>query len=886
MFLMYTKAFEKLASALSRGALVLTVNARLTRHLASEYDLSMRRSGKTAWTTAAVMPFYSWASGLWEEHGSAPALTGLRARVLWERLVAADPQSSGSWPSSGVARASFEAMKLMNEYGMELPADDIYLTEEAKALKRWSALYAAELKRLGYIGEAQIASEVKRLIERGVPIPGEVILAGFDEISPAVSAIAGVLARRGSAVTFWPGRDGAPPAFEAGIIRCKDEEDEVIRAARWVRAVYRPGSRIGIIVPDLEQYRKAIIREFTAELSPGSVLPEAPVDPVFNISLGAPLSEEPLVGSALDILSIGDGKEKAALLIRTLGSPFLSGGGALGFAKLDLKLREQNRIEAGLFESKSMLTGEASKRLGEWLFWLKGAGKKQAPGAWAKAFTDLLGRIGWLKGMKLSSREYQALSAWNKALEGFACLDDVLGKVSRSEAASRLASIVRETIHQVETPDADIQVLGLLEATGLWFDHIRVLGCHEYALPSEPSPNPFIPLNIQAAKGVPHATGERELEFARAVTRRLLSSAPSVLVSWPEVTDDREPRVSPFFRDCAVIDEGSLPSSRLLDMPQAVLEEAPLEGPLPVGDEERAALRGGTSILKNQSICPFRAFVIHRLHGAALPETELDLDPKTRGSILHEAMKLFWEDVGGSGRLRELKDSGALGKYIEETASKALLGAKVPPPLSKRFMELEHRRLSTLLMDWAELELQRGVGFRVKTVELEKELEIGGLVIKGRVDRIDELEGGGEVILDYKIGKPRTKDWLTKRPMEPQLLVYSMGCGPSAVSFARVVPGECRFLGIAREDKTLPGVKPYESDKFRLEAGGLDWDGLMSFWKEALEGLAKDFLAGVCDVDPNNLPNDNRACRYCELALLCRVSDGAGSGDEGDDDSY
>src|SRR4030065_580399 len=107
---------------------------------------------------------------------------------------------------------------------MELPADDIYLTEEAKALKRWSALYAAELKRLGYIGEAQIASEVKRLIERGVRVPGR-------------------------------------------------------------------GSRIGIIVPDLEQYRKAIIREFTAELSPGAVLPGAPDDPVFNISLGAPLSE-------------------------------------------------------------------------------------------------------------------------------------------------------------------------------------------------------------------------------------------------------------------------------------------------------------------------------------------------------------------------------------------------------------------------------------------------------------------------------------------------------------------------------------------------------------------------------------------------------------------
>jgi ATP-dependent helicase/nuclease subunit B len=881
---MYTKAFEKLAAALSRGAIVLTVNARLTRHLAAEYDLAMRRSGKTAWTTPAVMPFYSWVSGLWEEYGSIPALTGLRARVLWEKVVTADPQAPGSWPSSAVAGASFEAMRLMSEYGLELPKEEIYLTEEAKALKRWSASYGAELKRFGFIGEAELAFEVKRLIERGAQIPGEIILAGFDELSPAVSSIAGALTRQGAAVTFWPGAEDAAPSGEAGIIPCHDEEDEVIRAARWVRAVYTPGKRIGVIVPDLEQYRKAILREFTAELSPGAVLPEAPETSVFNISLGAPLSEEPLVGSALDILSIGEGKVKAALLLRALSSPFLSGRDALSFSKLDLKLRDENRMEASLFEGKALLHDEgAFLRLTEWLSWLKAAGKKQAPSAWAKAFTDLLGRIGWLKGMKLSSREYQALGAWNKALEGFACLDDVLGKISRAEAVSKFSAIVRETIHQVETPDADIQVLGLLEATGLWFDHIRVLGCHEYALPSEPSPNPFIPRNLQAAKGVPHSTSERELEFAKAITKRLLSSAPSVVVSWPVLSDDRELRVSPFFSGCAVLDEGALPSSRLLDMARAPMEDVPQDAPLPVGAQEKGALRGGTSILKNQSMCPFRAFAIHRLHAIVLPETELDLKSETRGSILHEAMKLFWEDVKDSRRLRELKDSGGLEKYVEAIASKALEGAKVPPPLSKRFMELEHKRLSNLLMDWAELELQRGVGFRVKTVELEKELEIGGLAIKGRVDRIDELEGGGELIIDYKTGSPRTKDWLTKRPMDPQLLVYSIDSAVEAVSFARVVPGECKFLGIAK-DKPLPGMKPYDNDKFRQEAGDLDWDGLMRFWKEALEGLAKDFLAGVCDVDPNNLPNDNRACKYCGLEVLCRASDEDTDGNDDDSD--
>lgn len=877
---MYTGAFEKLISALSRGALVLTVNARLARHLVSEYDLAMRRSGRSAWPTPQIMPFFSWVSGMWEEHGDKPALNGLRASALWERIVEKDPQASAGWPASGVARASYDAYKLIHEYSIELPREDIYLTEEAKALKRWQAAYEAELKRLGYVGEAEVPAEVKRLIERGVDVAGEIVLAGFDELSPVVSAIVEALRRRPVAV--WSPSEDDPPAGEVMTVPCKDEEDEVIRSARWARAIYRPGKRIGFIVPDLERYRGLIIREFTAEIDPAAVLPGKAVNPVFNVSLGAPLIDEPLIGSAIDILSINEGREKAGLLRRALSSPFMAAVDAGDFSTLDLKLREENRLETGLYEIKSLLSGNASKRLGEWLSCLREQRKKQAPSSWARAFTDLLNRIGWLKGMKLSSAEYQALSAWNRALEGLACLDDVLGAISRREAVSRLSSIVRETIHQVETPDADIQVLGVLEATGLWFDHVRVIGCHEYALPSEPSPNPFIPLNLQRAKNLPHSTGERELEFARAVARRLLSSAPSLLVSWPLVSEDRELKVSPLFRDFPAIDEGPLPSARLFDMPAASLEEVPIEGPLPVSDAEKATLRGGTPILKNQSICPFRAFAIHRLHARPLPETGLDLKPETRGNMVHNAMRLFWDDVRDSKRLQELKASGGLQGYIETIAAKVLREAPVPAPLSRCFVELERQRLTSLLMDWAEVELKRETGFKVKTLELEKELTIGGLPIKGRVDRIDELDGGGEVILDYKTGSVELRDWLSERPSDPQLLIYCAGSEFSAVSFARIAPGECRFLGISKDD-ALPGIKPYDSDKFKERAGGLDWEGLMGFWKGALEGLARDFLAGVHDVDPNNGPNDTRACDRCELAILCRFEGHVPHGANGDE---
>lgn len=876
---MYKGAFEKLIPALSRGAAVLTANARLTRHLISEYDFEMRLSGATAWPTPRVMPWTSWLLDLWEEYGREPVLGGLRERMLWERIVKAD--GPGGPAASGIAKPSFEAYRLIHEYSIELP-EDIYLTEEARALRRWQGAFESEMKRLGYIPEAVVAGEVKRLIARGVPVAKEVILAGFDELSPVVSALTGALKARSVAVSFWPGPIDKGQNPNVMTAPCKDEEDEIIRAARWTRSVYSPGKRIGIIVPGLERYRAAIKREFTAELDPASVLPGSERRPVFNMSLGEPLIEEPLVKSAMDVLSIGEGREKTSLLRRALLSPYMAGVDFEAFAALDFTLRDENKLEAGLFEIRSALSGSASRRVGEWLDRLREERKKKAPSAWAKAFAALLSRVGWLNGGKLSSGEYQALSAWNKALEGFAGLDDIAGSITRKEAVDKLSSIVSETIHQIETPDADIQVLGALEASGMWFDHARVLGCHEGAWPPEPSPNPFIPLFIQRAKRLPHSTSERELEFAKAVSARLLWSAPSVIVSWPLVSEDRERKVSPLFSAFPQLEAEAFHSARALDMPLCTLEDGPAEEVLPVGEAEKAELRGGTSILKNQSICPFRAFALHRLHARPLPETSLDLKPETRGSIVHHAMRLFWEDVRDSRRLQELHSSGGLQSYVESIASRALQDAEVPYPLSRRFVELEKKRLTALLMDWAEVELKRETGFTVKTVELERELVIGGLALKGRVDRIDELEGGGELILDYKTGRPDLKDWLSERPMDPQLLIYCAGSKFDAVSFARVAPGECKFVGICKDD-VLPGIRPYGRDRFSEKTGGLGWEALMDFWKNAVEGLARDFLAGINDVDPNNGPSGGRACEYCELVVLCRFS-GHGPREKGEDD--
>ena len=882
---MTNPGLQNIFAAFKRGATVLTANSRLSRHLRAVFDREMAASGLLSWPTPEALPYSSWASSFWQEHGDEPVLGMTASFVLWERVL--DGHGPGrKWPG-GVARASYEAYGLIKEYGIRLP-EDIYLTEEARSLKTWMSSYNEALRSIGCMDNSGVSHRVRGLISKGAPVPKEAVLAGFDEISPAVSSIVAALKSKGTDVWFWPGEGPHTAAKDVRVLPFADPEEEVVQAARWARAAIEPGMTIGFIAPGLEGYRDIIMREFSSELNPASVLPGVEAREVFNISLGRPLSDEPLVAIALEMLSIGENDEELGKLFSIALSPYFSVSDRTELARLDFRLKKENRTAVSLWEMKRLLSGHGfENRIDAWTRWLKGSGKKELPSAWARSFTGLLKDAGWLAGMELSSREFQAHMAWNGCLERLSTLDGVLGRIKRAEAASVLAKIVRESIHQPETPECNIQVLGLLESTGISFDRLWILGCHEHALPMEPSPNPFIPIWLQKEANLPRSSSERELEFARSAAARLLQSAPEVNVSYPLMTDERERRVSPFFSSFPKVELNMKASARLADsVRDAKTEAVPVDAPIPVTEAERPFIRGGTAILKNQSMCPFRAFAIHRLSAVAVPETELGITAVERGNIVHAALRLFWEKVESSERLKQMKESGQLEAYIGSLAEKALDEAGLSPALRARFRELEKKRLVSVISGWMAVELSRGVRFRVKALEAEKEIEIGGLKITGRVDRIDELEGGGEIIIDYKIGEPNRYDWLTGRPREPQLLIYSSTGGFEAISFARIAPNDSRFVGIAK-DEVLPSVKPYDSDgKFRKKAEDRDWDALMAFWKETLSALAEDFLKGNAAADPNNgTEGSGSACMYCELTALCRITETGRIIEKEDEDS-
>ncbi|MGH8633458.1 MAG: PD-(D/E)XK nuclease family protein, partial [Burkholderiales bacterium] len=515
---------------------------------------------------------------------------------------------------------------------------------------------------------------------------------------------------------------------------------------------------------------------------------------------------------------------------------------------------------------------------------------RQPASAWSATFQGLLAGLGWPGERALDSEEFQTFDKWREVVAGLSALDLVSGSLRFEEALAALRRLAADTLFQPESEGAPVQVLGVLEATALEFDHLFVTGLTDEALPASPRPNPFLPIGLQRRLGVPHASAEWETKFARQALWQWRAAAPRVSLSYPSQDSERALRGSPL----------------LTGIPQAALQPAlpfhrdavfaaraiePLADftapPLAPG----AHVGGGASFFKNQADCPFRAFAVHRLGAQALEAGHAGLDARERGTLAHEAAAALWRELKTHARLDAMNEE-EMARAAESAAAAAVrrMRGERPDVMTEAFGRLEQERLARLLAGLLRVEQLRAP-FEVVACEERRPIALGGVEVNVRVDRIDGLENGTRVILDYKTGRARsTARWLDERPDELQLPLYVVtDAGEvAAAAFVALNARDTGFRGIARAEGVLPGVQTVEQ-----AAGGryTGWSELTAAWRRALEKLAAEYLSGAAPVAPRDYP---RTCEYCDIKTLCRVRElldrgpvvepGADAGVEGAED--
>lgn len=877
---------------------VVTANLRLARELQQEYDREKRAAGLSCWPTPRILPWSAWLSEMWREwlfSGQAETasrpLRPAEERAIWEDIIRSKAENQ-LLEIPRTAEAALTSWSLACAWNLPLDAPEWRDQEDSETFLGWVEEFRRRCRLNRWFSAPELPAFVADLIEReDLPVPEQVEFAGFLEPTPAQQRLFDCLAQRGTDVHRREIPQAAGKAVRLGLV---DAAREIGAAAEWAHRILEsepeaaaPDFRIGVVVPDLGGRRSQIERIFGETLHPRSRARQD-LDPrrLFNISLGLPASDYPIIETAFLLLETDPWKIPIENAGRLLRSPFLQGSEEelTGRAMLDVELRSMGETDVSLRDiirlahrgNSSRQCPEFASRLAAWREQHQSLQTSRMPSDWAPALSQFLQAVGWPGDRGIDSMEYQTLEVWRELLSELARLDRVSGRIPPGMAVGMLRRLGSARQFQPESEPAPVQILGLLEASGLRFDRLWIMGMHDNAWPAAPSPDPFLPFSLQRRFNLPRSSPDRELEFARTLTDRLLSSAPTVVVSYPRREGDSDLRVSPLLTAWPEVAEADLGLRASASYPEQLQRSSRMEtiqdhhAP-PCGN---VPFRAGTSLFKLQAACPFRAFAELRLGAKAPDRPEPGLNALDRGQLVHRILERLWKQLRShqglvtinEEQLAELVRAQAGSEIREFSRFRRILR-------NARFAAIEQERMERVIGQWLLLEKQRQP-FTMLEQEEGRRVTLGGLRMNIRADRVDQLENGELVILDYKTGECRPSDWDGPRPDEPQLPVYAatVDSPVAGVFFGRLKTGAFGFRGLAGSVGIVPGVKAPD-DQPPLEE-------TIEEWREVLDRLGREFKAGHAIVDPKQ---PRQTCRHCALPALCRIGQAVAEAEGGDD---
>ncbi len=872
---------QQVIAAAEEGAVVLTANKRLYRHLRTVYDRSMVEKGVMVWPGARIFPYTTWLQQCLDNMGeSGRLLTAYQQHHLWENFISSATRGSALelMNLDRTTDTAVRAHNLLSEY--DLVPEPRYLTADQKMFCEWRSQYLQLCEERQWLDEGGLSIRVlAAFAKKQLLLPQKILLVGFDQLPPGVIRLKALMNERGFScceLDMSLEKEGQVGRFSAA-----DEDDETLRMARWVRFLLEQGAdSIGIVVPDLQRRRAQIERALRQQIDPLAAV-KFDETSLFGLSLGSPLALQGVIATALVCLDVQPQMtmDRVSSLLRT---PFIRGSQQETDrrALFDRRLRsfQQQKFSLAAILRLAKGFGGLSDFEG-FLAGLRDINQRAVPAEeWADLFAAELKSCGWPQGVPLSSISYQAVTAWyDKVLSRFAAVDPTANPIDRSRALRIVRRIATETEFQPQRASGPVQVVGLLESSGLSFDHLWVMGLDAATLPAYPRPNPFIPFRLQDEMQMPHAGFSRELEFAGQVLSRLRCAAEHIVFSYPQRSGDTDLSPSPLIKDIERVDTLSL--ADCADLPYEMQTMAAdleswqddLGPPLPTHQSS-----GGTRLLQDQAHCPFRAFVHHRLAVRRFDQAAAGLSPLVRGNLLHLVLQEVWRQWVAQHHYLQLTAT-QVQEGIAEAVEKALVaGLDTDPDLHQQLYLLEKQRLVRLVSEWLENIESRRDPFTVVEIEQSHQVRIGPLELTLTVDRVDQVASGERIIIDYKTGSAISiADFLTEPLIEPQLPSYAVAGGDlkdrvQGIVVAQVKAGQCGLKGITSDDGLLAKVRSVATLSKAQEVGVSDWTTLIDFWHRQLDQLATDFATGAAAVKPFD---PLRSCRYCDLPGLCRIGE-------------
>jgi ATP-dependent helicase/nuclease subunit B len=830
-----------------------------------------------------VLAIHTYLLKLWEAcNASKILLSEFQEWQLWQEIIAQSNVGKTLLNLPNTAKIVQEAWILSAEWHLPPLSESVFLTDETNQFIKWSTLFQTRCDKEGWISRTHLIPELLSCSTQ-LSQPSQILLINFDKLNPQTAHFFEALNIPYSFVNL--GKMVSPLCY-----RFPDIETEWEAMAAWAKQHQQINSKQSIqcVVPELYKQASNIERAFRKVFN----IPLPVALPVTVLS-PSPLSRSPLVKIALFMLALRKQYNPINQLTEILLSPFIGESHSEGSAraKLDMTLRRLNLPELSwdsvLFYARKNQVDHFVKRIEDYVqLKTEKAYTEETLSQWADYFTSVLRLLGWPGERPLSDKEKENKVAFEKVLTQ---LSDLTPNTDQSYTESGALALLQQFLNnhlgEESRPPHPIQILDLKEAAQLPCDVRWVCGLHNEVWPGSPRPNPFLPYSLQSEKELPHSSYQNELSFAKQITTRLRQTAAQVIFSFPESNQDVTLTMSPLLKGFPChASESWHPALRPLPItpilkphPQSFEEKinsliqcnnsSQLPSPSSLdasgmsGHDKTLITQGGSGILKSQAACPFQAFAKYRLKAEAPQTPSPYLDALDRGQLLHLSLEYFWEQVQDQATLRAYTEK-QLSDRLRESIDQAFLAKKIYlQKCPTQWLAVETQCLISLLHVWLEVERQRPP-FSVIAREQKQTVALGNLHLNLTVDRIDRLENGDTIVIDYKTGQTKISahEWQGDRPKEPQLPLYCLALTDVRGSLIAQLRAEGpRFTGITEHPSDISGVESL--------AAGESWEQTVENWSQTLELLAEEFSKGYAAV----APREEAVCQTCDFSSLCRI---------------
>ena len=880
---------------------VVAASERAARALAAAYHRARRAEGLTAWPAPNIQDWDGFLRAAWQEHCADDRMTlnPLQEQSLWAEIVARDGQHASllDGPRHRVAQMAMDAHRLLCLFAPQFlrAAARAGWPQDAGVFSKWLTAFDDACRTQRLLSVARLPLELTETLQTEAGGRAPLLVAGFDRILPTQRALFDAW----GACRETSRREAAA---RISLYQAADAQAELAACALWCKQqlAANPHARLLIVTQDAAQRRgemERTLRQFLQEpSSAGSGAPR------FEFSLGVPLRHAALArGAHLLLRWLTDAIEEHAL--DWLFSSGVTAAGAdesraLAAFMRALRRRGWQRTRWRLDAFLNQHPGEAlpaawaarmtqaKRRLEEFTRANSTASQRDGAAnaaAWVEVARELLTIAGWPGGRALTSAEFQVMRRWERAVDDCASLGFDGRRMGWMDFLAAMERVLHETLFAPESEDAPILFAGPAESAGLTADGIWFLGAQEDAWPAAGATHPLLPLDVQREAEMPHATAQLDWNLARAVTDRLLASAPEIRFSYARQNEGVEARPSRLIAKIAG-KPATLP-------PELTAPSAPDALTIEYEDRSRIPLTlhnttGGSSVLTAQSQCAFKAFATARLGAERWEPAEPALTPAQRGQLLHAVLHSVWkgppDGIRSHAELMKIRDLGAfVTKHVRGAlAAKMPLSARDEMP--QRYLELEEMRLAELITEWLRYEQAREP-FIVAGTEVDANASIRGLALKLRLDRVDRLGDDTLLVIDYKTGDVSPRSWELPRPDDVQLPLYAgfaldREAEPlGGLVFAKVRAGQHGFAGRVLDAKgqllhDLGNQSALVKKPFTVEE--------LIDWRSYIEQMAMDFIDGRAEVNPREYP---KTCKRCGLETLCRVRENRALEDDGDE---